>query len=528
MNAPHEPLIESEPLSSSLPEKVAGVERLAELGFPVPEYRCSVTAEHFESETPPPEFIPFLKSLRKKARSQTPKFYILVRSAHPEEKEFKGGTFQTGRLHIRKSWSVIDIWAAVRKSRAYLVREASSVKPAAHLLVRNPDYDVDSFDPEDMGVYINDEVPGEMVLVTPKANGGLTLGTLLEVYYPEQKRVPIQVDISSEGVGPSPESTYFTDRYWSGVFELVAEAQQSFDRPQEMEMRVDFENPISPAVFTQTKQEVPREEPSTETDAVESTPQTEKSESEKFHLGLQCGYDRDATNGWLQKQHFSVTIPEGRVKRPLKAQVILLDEFDWFKAHYPDLDDPQLFRQFSSMMPNPFLELFAYLRKCIKQKLPTPELRDKILEQGYADLFREMRDSTLPYVLLVKSLLEGESSHYQNLVRQASVLFAPEELEVGGVAYDHHTALSTGGPQQMVVTHRDLSLFYGPYLASWARGSRDMRQIYGEVQHDEAEQKKRMAFSSLKTGDLIEVLFAPNDSEFGTPDISFYSENMRS
>ncbi|BBO85255.1 hypothetical protein DSCO28_58210 [Desulfosarcina ovata subsp. sediminis] len=133
-------------MSHSVPEKAELLEQLRQGGFAVPDF-IYVPPEHFETET-----FDALEAFLEKHRES---FKVIARSAHPEERRFKGGTFDSLETYA-------DV-GGIRYARNKMIKLAGTSKRLSILRQQRFDH-APELDLEQMGVIVMPFIDGSSVM----------------------------------------------------------------------------------------------------------------------------------------------------------------------------------------------------------------------------------------------------------------------------------------------------------------------------------------------------------------------------
>ncbi len=139
-------------IASSIPEKAGQLQKLQEKGFQIPEF-VYITAEQFEKKD--------YEQLTHFLESHKESYKIIVRSAHPMESDFKGGTFESLETYA-------DI-AGIEYARKKIIKQAKTSKTLS-ILRQQKFNNAPELDVEKMGVIVMPFLEGTTIMVKMLSN----------------------------------------------------------------------------------------------------------------------------------------------------------------------------------------------------------------------------------------------------------------------------------------------------------------------------------------------------------------------
>lgn len=437
------------------PEKVSGLEKLATNNFQVPEYRKYISAEECEKGLTPELHKELAKLLEGHSNRR-----LIVRSAHPQESEFSGGAFDSVIIDLwkikngeQKYLSQTELAEAIMAARKEIVEMA---KPENSLQVRRDlkHKEIKDFDPEKMGIYINDLVSSHLQLtIVPLDNGNLSIRfytgdhetqNLHTFDIPKKGKIEqAMIDKFARHIEYQfrPIEHQTIDRVQK-MFEEIQRAQSIFEEPQEMELHLDYGHYHT---FVQTKRTKP-----------ENT-KPDKINRKKFKDGIKTFeyYSPDQTQEPYPHHLFLSKASNRNETRETVALVI--DEGKWMES--AEIKFPPSFKKAEPSLRNHIVA--SRMRGCIK----SPEIMGKITQQ-YRELMR-LAEENKDYTLIISNMVLSEYSspdatYIDQILGIRKQLMDCAAVQVRGMsdhdsgitAISHHNMLGSVGPRQIMITYR--------------------------------------------------------------------------
>lgn len=513
-----------------IPEKVIGLERLAKAGLPVPEIRYYLPASVFQNGPPySEELIECIKALRaKQEKDGLSSGGGFVRSAHPMEHLFSGGAMETyprpysayaystdnGASQPSLQWSLQKLI----EFRDWIVEQAYPVnclRIRRDLMSRG----IEGFDPEEMGVFVNERVPyqknnkeGKVELViVPLEDGRLSVR-----FFGRNYKI-CAIEIPSEGevdLAPFVRIFGFEKISVKDISQLVQDIQKGqtvFEEPQEQEIIMDIEGQH---VFVQSKRVEPE---SLEADDIQE---------DQFDHGLSTFIDiRNSEGKWADKvSPFTVQRPQ-TVDQSREMRLLIIDEEQW-------LIDAGIYEPVPGFMWNEATDKFSkFLSRTGAQSDPDdPEARHvrAILIREYHRLL-SLAEQHPHYTLWVRNFsiatdevfsgkvpeLEGIDKMREELMDQASV-----QLRGGN---DYFSGQSEANPHVILGANAfsQIGVYYLGFVNSRYPQSIGEHSYVPDDQDPEAIHPMRAKLMNAKDGDRLRVMVQQEpEFGFGEPGVS--------
>jgi len=436
--------LETEP-GSKTPEKVSGLEKLAANKFKVPKYRKYFSAEQCAKGLTP--------ELRKELRKELVKILaeqhqeLIVRSAHPQESEFSGGTFESITIKLwkiengkQKTLSPEELSEAIMTARRKIVEMA---KPENSLQVRRDlrHKGIKDFDPDKMGIYINDLVSSRLQLtIVPlddntlsiRFNQGNTDGQNIYTFeIPKTGTIPTELLIK---ITEKTQSKFFATPI--GKIQLlikeIQRAQSLFEEPQEMEIHLCHDDEHA---FVQTKTVTPETTTSDEID------------ENLFQSGV---------------QKFGGSEKASKRSEVRETTSLVIDEWKWMQElgiTLPKLPQPIVSKELTHTL----------IRNRLRDNISSQTLAGK-LEERYAELM-QLAEANAQYTLTINHMVLSEQDSAgqpwakkilemrEQLIDSASVQIRGISNKRSGIVDDNqHKKFGTCGPKQITITYKDSTL----------------------------------------------------------------------
>lgn len=483
-------------VGASLAEKVSGLETLAAAGLPTPKHRLYLDASYFESSDEKRTALSkkvqtFADGLKKPKPGEGKR--IMVRSAHRREHEFSGGAFQSKQTEIYSNSEVIK----VMKARDEIIKK-SDPKNAPHVQRDINLRDIADFEVNDMGVYLNEEIPSiRQITVIPLDNGEISLR-----YFNNDLLIAENVDPAvnpREGIhilvpdNRGRKIPIMVDR--TALIDDIKKAQACFDTPQEFEIQItrDGETENAKWVFVQAKSVTPE---STQNDDIPEQPFEDGLKS--YHPNFPYGH-----------QYTIMRASERDILR--NTQVVIIDEDQWIKdwilENMPDekrFDNEYIFDAYKEKFGSYFnLQKFVAAKKEVYQaimakyqeliQMATHMKMMTIVKKKTAISFDNYAWEEYKKDPKIKAIIEAR----ETLSSLASVLFQGTSAGDNDVSKDHHTVIGSGGLAQILIRYRMDESRRGDTNDNWQTVDR---------------------FKNLKNGDALIVMIKKGEASLYVPE----------
>ncbi len=437
---------------ATIPEKVSSLEILAAAGLPTPKHRLYLDASCFE----PGNENNLLDKIS--AFAEIPR--IIVRSAHEMESKFSGGAFcseETNNVHSFYPDS------RIRAARSIIIEKS---KPANSPRVRRDIHqrNIENFNPENMGVYLNEVVPSiRQITVVPLDNGQISLR-----YFNND-------EIRIEDIDPKnnpPKHIYILEQRGArkiplvvnrqALIEDIKKAQACFDTPQEFEIQIiqDGNTDMAKWVFVQAKSVTAE---STQNDTI---PEKEYDEGAKYY------HPNSGTEG----DRYKVLRANNRdIVRHTSA--ITIDEAEWIKEWIVENIKGEM--QFGRFCPSDrtrfpdgvynmsSISIFDFLYaepECAKVIMDKySELIELATKTGAVTVIKKTTRVTDKYCPIVhhdpnsmeyKDEIKKTMRLREELLSLASVVFQGMTEGDNDTSADHHTVFGGGNIAQITILYQ--------------------------------------------------------------------------
>lgn len=422
---------ERAPEQNNVPEKVSGIEKLAANGFAVPKYRLYLSAEVLRAE-----------GLHGRIQNFKKNFPIgvstIVRSAHSKESEFSGGAFSSLVLNARLPFE---------GALAQMIDEA---RPENSLQIRRDirHNHIEGYDPNDMGVYLNNLVPSKLqITVVPLDDGTMSLRYFGDGYMNDKdlqvfdvtegnidpkKLYTLMHYLKESGYGSAAEPKFDINAFVSEIYR----AQALFEQPQEMEIHIASSGNFT---FVQTKNTV-----------LEST-KHENVDADLFEKGIKDYIHESEMDMAMGRQG---TPEDYVVERANQTDVVrttkalIIDEREWVAdlldrwSKWTNFGKSDLLR--NEAMQTRLMEKYAELMR-LAEEYPS-----------YALIIKSMQFDFSPSILQtnINPTFASFSAMREQLSNSASVQLRGSTDHYSGVsAASHHFKFGAFGPQQIGIMH---------------------------------------------------------------------------
>jgi len=435
------------------PEKVSGLETLAKNKFKVPKYRRYISAEELEKGITPELLAELKKLLRGSCQD------LIIRSAHPQESEFSGGAFESIKIRLWKIENGKDKYLSpeelaetiieTRKKIVELARPENSLQIRRDLKHRK----IKDFDPQKMGIYINEVVPNHLqITVVPLDDGTLSIRfnqgnrdgkRMCSFSIPRTGEIDKEIldkltDAIENKYREHPLSIEKTLKIQNLIRE-IQRAQSLFQEPQEMEIQLGQDTDHS---FVQTKAVNP------------DTTKPDQIDEEIFEKGIQTFemhiYHKDEYE--LRTFYYEKASERDEIR---ETTSLVINEEQWMKE--AGIKPQFRFRDISPEVEN------HRIQSTMRDNTSDPRVAEFFLKK-YEELMR-LAEENDRYTLIINQATISEYFERlpwidkilkmrQQLMKSASVqIRGYSNYHSGLVQESHHNKFGTCGPKQIVITY---------------------------------------------------------------------------
>ena len=409
--------VESICKANNVPEKVANLKMFAEAGINVPKHRVHITAGQLlmlnwsEMDSLHSLYDYLIEKARGSDEGATG---FIVRSAHPMEGEFSGGAFDSIPLNIDSSATYRDFITEIMDAREEIVRKAW---PQNNLTIRRDlnFNQIEGYDPNDMGIFINEFCEGDLFTITPYDDGCVQIGYVNKGYDLNQALGSRKIDCNNW----SEDVARITNSDVREKLLVIMESVSKIFAVNGMNYELELIKLVGDTVCVQAKEVVSEETKPYEID------------SDLFKKGVR---DYFLSEAWGNKK-FEVEMGAS-CSQVRECEVIVVDEKAWAD-------------EIGINPKKALMEDFKKLAEYIQNK--------------WRQLFNDAGNMPL-YLCYLKNISIsgfGLADLYEQVVNNASVVVRGYSDNQIGSNISHHVKFGVGGLKQITVMHREQSVVEG-------------------------------------------------------------------